>query len=270
MKEVKESMVDIHTHVLSNIDDGAKDLAISLALLQMAAESGTTDIIATPHVIDATTHADWQTILKKTEDLNRNAKDAGIPIRVYAGAEMEMNGDILSILKTAKEDYCLAGSRYALIELPANTLPNYADEFLYELQLKEIVPVIAHPERHHHLAKELERLHQWVKNGAFIQCNLGSFAGKFGTGARKNAEFLLKNNMVHFLGTDAHSVEHRNTDTKGALELVSKQTTPEIFQRITLSNPRAILDNTLLQVEIPQKLKRQEERKEGFFARLFG
>ena len=84
-------MIDIHTHIIDGIDDGAQNMEDSLALLKMAAESGTTDIIATPHIIEGANHAEWQTILTKTEDLNRNAQDAGIPIRVYAGAELEMN-----------------------------------------------------------------------------------------------------------------------------------------------------------------------------------
>lgn len=262
-------MIDIHTHIIDGIDDGAKDLETSLALLRMAAEAGTTDIIATPHIIEGAEHTAWEVIKAKTEDLNRDAQNAGIPIRVYAGAELEMNWDILSLLKTAQEDYCLAGSRYALIELPANTLPNYAEEFLYEVQIKEIIPVIAHPERHSYLAKHPRILYQWVKNGAMVQCNVGSFTGKFGTDVKSYAELLLKNNMVHFLGSDAHSVEHRHTDTRPALELLAQQISPEALRCITCLNPEAIIENTFLDVDIPQEFKVPEEKKKGFFSSFF-
>lgn len=262
-------MIDIHTHVIDGVDDGAQDIEASLALLRMAAESGTTDIIATPHIIEGAEHPEWQLIQEKTEDLNRNAKETGIPIRVYAGAELEMNWDMLSLLKTGQGDYCLAGSRYVLVELPANTLPRYAEEFLYEVQIKELIPVIAHPERHPYLAKHPHMLHQWVKNGALVQCNAGSFTGKFGAEVKTYAELLLKNNMVHFLGSDAHSVEHRHTDTSAALDILAQEVSPERLENITCLNPRAIIENTYLDVEIPKELKLPEDNNKGFFARLF-
>lgn len=262
-------MIDIHTHILDGIDDGAKNMEDSLALLRMAAESGTTDIIATPHIIEGANHTDWQTIIQKTESLNRNAQDAGIPIRVYAGAELEMNWDILSLLKTGQEDYCLAGSRYALIELPANSVPNYADEFLYEVQIKELIPIIAHPERNRYLAKHPRMLHQWLKNGALVQCNICSFTGKFGADVKNFAELLLKNNIVHFLGTDAHSVEHRHTDTSAGMEALSKKVDAAALKAITCTNPRAIITDAYLDVDIPKELNLPEESGKGFFARLF-
>ena len=270
MKEVKEFMVDIHTHVLSNIDDGAKDLATSLALLKMAAESGTTDIIATPHVIEGAEHPEWQVIKQKTEDLNRNAQKAGIPIRVYAGAELEMNWDIIGLLKAGEEDYCLAGSRYVLIELPATSVPNYAEELLYEVQTKDLIPVIAHPERHPKLAKHPEILHQWVKNGALVQCNLGSVAGKFGHGAKDYIDLLLKNNMVHFFGTDAHNIEHRHTDTRAAMEILTKKVPPKTLDCITCTNPENIIKDSFFDAYIPKEFKSTEKQNKGLWTRLFG
>jgi len=262
-------MIDIHTHIIDGIDDGAKNMTDSLALLKMAAESGTTDIIATPHIIEGTEHPTWQLIKEKTEDLNRNALSAGIPIRVYAGAEVEMNWDMLPLLKTGKENYCLAGSRYVLIELPTNTIPNYAEEFLYEVQIRELIPIIAHPERHPYLAKHPRLLHQWVRNGALLQCNVGSFTCKFGTEVKNFANLLLKNNMVHFFGTDAHSVEHRHSDASAALEIIAKKVSPETLRMITSVNPQAILEDRYIDVDVTRELELPEEKKKGFFARLF-
>ena len=262
-------MIDIHTHIIDGIDDGAQNMEDSLALLKMAAESGTTDIIATPHIIEGTNHAEWQTILTKTEDLNRNAQNVGIPIRVYAGAELEMNWDMLPLLKTGQSDYCLAGSRYVLVELPANTVPNYADEFLYEVQIKELIPIIAHPERHPYLAKHPRMLHQWVKNGALVQCNIGSFTGKFGAEVKNFAELLLANNMVHFFGTDAHSIEHRHTDTTAGLEKISQKITPEALEQITRTNPAAIIEDRYIDIEIPKDIRLPDDKDKGFFSSLF-
>ncbi|MHC1714460.1 MAG: tyrosine-protein phosphatase [Acidaminococcaceae bacterium] len=262
-------MIDIHTHIINGIDDGAQNMEDSLALLKMAAESGTTDIIATPHVIEGKNHAEWQTILTKTEDLNRNVQEAGIPIRVYAGAELEMNWDMLPLLKTGQSDYCLAGSRYVLVELPANTVPNYADEFLYEVQIKELIPIIAHPERHPYLAKHPRLLHQWLRNGALVQCNIGSFTCKFGVDVKNFANLLLANNMVHFLGTDAHSIEHRHTDTTAGLEVLASKVAPEVLNQIIITNPAAIIADKYIDIEVPKEIKLPDEKNKGFFSSFF-
>ncbi|MGE4589166.1 MAG: tyrosine-protein phosphatase [Acidaminococcaceae bacterium] len=262
-------MIDIHTHIINGLDDGAKNTAESLELLKMAAKSGTTDIIATPHIVEGANHADWQTIITKTDELNTIVKESGIPIQVYPGAELEMNWDILNLLKSGAKDYCLAGSRYILVELPANTVPNYADEFLYEVQIKELIPIIAHPERHPYLAKHPRLLHQWARNGALVQCNVGSFSGKFGTEVKDFANLLLDNNMVHFLGTDAHSVEHRHTDATSGIELISGRITPQMLEQITRINPAAILRDEYLSLDAPKEIKVPEEKEKGFFSRLF-
>ena len=256
-------MIDIHSHIIDGLDDGAKDMDTSLALLKMAAEAGTTDIIATPHIIEAADHAAWQTIVNKTAELNNISSTAGIPIRVYAGAELEMNWDILSLLKTGQKDYCLAGSRYVLVELPTNTVPNYADEFLYEVQIKELIPIIAHPERHPYIAKHPRLLHQWVRDGAMVQCNVGSFTCKFGTEVKEFVNILLLNDMIHFLGTDAHSIEHRSTDASAALELIAKKVPPEIVTRITQTNPAAILNDEHLSFDLPKDIKLPDDKDKG-------
>ena len=262
-------MIDIHAHILDGIDDGSPDMETSLALLRMAAVCGTTDIIATPHVIESTNHLGWELIKEKTENLNRNAAKAGIPIRVYAGAELEMNWDIMDLVQKGREDYCLAGSRYVLVELPANSIPNYADEFLYEAQLRDLTPIIAHPERNACLMKDPRILHQWVKKGVLVQCNTGSFTGKFGRHAKAQAELLLQNKLVHFLGTDAHRLEYRNTDTRDALETISRAAPVGTEQTIACTNPQAILKNNHLVVSVPAAFTIKEEKNKGLLARLF-
>ena len=263
-------MIDIHAHILPGVYYGANNLETSLALLRIAAENGTTDIIATPPVIEGANQLEWQLIKEKTEDLNREASSSGIPIHVHAGAKIEMNWDMLKLLQIGGEDYYLAGSRYLLVELPANAIPSYAEEFLYEVQLRKIVPVIANPERHPYLIKHPRILHGWARSGTLMQCNAGSITGNFGEEIKACADLLVENNLIHFLGYCSNSVEHRHTNKSEAIAALTKTVTPEALQTITCGNPRAILDNTNLHFDIAQEFMRIEKNSNGLFCRIFG
>ena len=260
-------MIDIHTHII----DGAKDLETSLDLLRMAARAGITDIVATPYIGDGTDFAEWQLIKERVETLNSAAQAEGISVQVYAGAELEMAWNLLSILKTGQEDYCLAGSRYILIKLPQNTIPSYAEDFFYEIQVKELIPIIAHPERHYCLVKNPEILHHWMKeSGVMVQSNVDSFTYKFGIEVKNFADLLLRNNMVHFLGSDANGIERRGTDTSSALKMLRGKVEPEVLENITNINSRAIIENRYLDVHVPKELCMPYDKSKSFLSRLFG
>ena len=262
-------MIDIHTHILDGVDDGAEDMAASLELLRLAVASGTTDIIATPHLIEGANHISGAKIKEKTDVLNGNALSAGIPIRVYTGAEIEVNLDMLDMIKKSPGDYCLAGSRYILVELPMKSIPRFTDDFFYELQLLDLVPILAHPERYSNLQKQPDILLSWVQHDILLQCNGGSFTGMFGTGAQVFAEILLNNNMVHFLGSDAHRLETRNTDLREAVSRMKTLASELYIEQIITTNPQAILDNKVLDVVVPKKMVVPKEKTKGFFGKFW-
>ena len=263
-------MIDIHSHVLAGVDDGSPDEATSLALLRMAEEKGTTDLICTPHVLEAGKGLNWETITAKTAELQELAVQNGIKINLYPGAELEFNWDLRELLQKDSRAYCLAGSRYVLIELPAATVPNHMSDFLYDLEVKGFVPVIAHAERHQQLLHQPERLLRWLRNGALIQTNAGSLTGLFGKQAQENARMLVKNGAVSFLGSDAHRLEHRNTDLTAARTELEKLAGPEQVQLITQENPSCILQDQVFYPPLPEKLEPLQPKKKGFWSRLWG
>lgn len=207
-------MIDIHTHVLPAVDDGSPDLRTSLDMLTIAAKCGTTDIIATPHVIEKYNALSWEAILEKVAILQKYAVDNGIPIKIHPGAELEMNWELLALLtnKANSSDYGLAGSNYVLIELPASILPMYAEEFWFELRLSGRIPVLAHPERHAALMRQTALLDKWKKEGLLLQCNTGSLTGLYGSTVQGHIEYLIGKDYVDFIATDAHNNIWRNTD----------------------------------------------------------
>ena len=284
--------IDIHSHIIPGVDDGSPDLETSLGLLRMAVESGTTDIIATPHVIDVSTTLTWDAIRRYVEALQKEADDRGIPINIHPGAETELNWDLLELIRQDRSAFCLAGSRYLLMEMPSLMLPPHLEEMIYELQLLDIVPVLAHPERQMQLMEQPEKLLELLKRGCVAQCNGGSLTGIFGPKAHEKVHMLLDNHMVAFMGSDAHNLKHRNTDLGGAKEKLIQHWGETTLQEIVETRPRYILENKPMPDELyldrlPDTVvtgkgkkgkhgtngrdsRNGSEKKKGFFARLFG
>ena len=263
-------MIDIHTHVLYGVDDGAPDQATSLALLQMAAQKGTTDLICTPHVLEAGKGLQWETITAKTRELQELATRNGLKLKLYPGAELEFNWDLRDLLRKGSRDYCLAGSRYVLIELPAATVPNHMSDFLYDLEVKGFVPVIAHAERHQVLMHQPERLLRWLKNGALIQSNAGSFTGLFGAQVQQYARLLLQNKVISFMGSDAHRVEKRNTDLTAAARELGQLAGADLAEQITTNNAECILHDEVFYPPLPEQLVMDANQRQSLWSKLFG
>ncbi len=205
-------MIDIHSHILFGIDDGAKSMEMSLGMLRIAADSGTTDIIATPHVNRRGIVPQWSDINARIELLRQKTQEASIPINIYSGAEVELNYDALQLFKEDSYDYCLAGSRYILAELTSQSQPEQVEKLLYEVMLRGFIPILAHAERYERIMAQPAKILKWMHHGTLLQCNAGSFMGYFGSNAKKMAELLLYNRMVTFIGSDGHNTTSRNTN----------------------------------------------------------
>ena len=135
-------MIDMHSHILADIDDGSKSLDMSLEMLRMAANSGTTDIIATPHINRQGVIPPWADILDKVKLLQQKAKAASININIHSGAEVGFDYDALRFIKEGSRDYCLAGSRYILVEFTEQSQPDQAEKLLYELMLRGFIQLL--------------------------------------------------------------------------------------------------------------------------------
>ena len=158
---------DLHTHILPGLDDGAPDSEVAQQMLKMAAGSGTTELYATPHLISGSWQPPWAEILHRTETLNRHAVKTGLGVRVLPGAEVAMDWSLLDLLPTPGP-YCLGGSRFILVELPLGSLPNYADDFLFTLQTRDFLPILAHPERNPEVKADPDCLQPWLDRGELV------------------------------------------------------------------------------------------------------
>jgi protein-tyrosine phosphatase len=242
-------MFDLHSHILPNIDDGAKNMEMSLAMLQIATENGTKGIVATPHVIEGEWLPAWDKILTECAMLQKAAHDAGLDLEIFPGGEVAIYRDILDLL-TGPGAYCINNGRYLLVELPATHIPSFTGDFFFILQVRGITPILAHPERHPELAGKPEILAEWIGKGILSQMNSTSITGLMGERVMATAELLLTNNMVHVIGSDAHNIRHRNTNLTAAVDKITRLIGPEQAQRLLVVNPDNIIHNQ--DVDIPE------------------
>ncbi|HYH03942.1 MAG TPA: CpsB/CapC family capsule biosynthesis tyrosine phosphatase [Bacillota bacterium] len=261
-------MIDLHTHIIPEIDDGAVDEGTATAMLQLAFENGTKTIVATPHVIEGEWLPEWQRIVAGCDLLRRLARKHQLGLSIFPGAEVALKMDLLDNLITGPGAYCINGGNYLLLELPAFEIPSYTEEFFFKLQTRGITPVLAHPERHPQIGREPELIWEWVRKGILIQMNGASFVGKLGERVAQTAELLLMNDLVHCVGSDAHGIHSRRpklTDTAEKLRALVGEATA---QRILVENPQKIIEGQI--VEVPEVHQFRYPRKTGFWQRWFG
>lgn len=214
--------IDIHSHIVPGIDDGAVNDDMALKMLKIAHKSGTRHIIATPHFVYGNTRYAFGTIIEKCTELNKLAKSVGIDVTVYPGCEVFINPELLELYDQRLID-TLNLSRYMLVEFPMMSIPPFTEEVLYNFQLKEITPIIAHPERYSEIQHRPEMLEAFVNRGILTQVNSGSITGLYGREAKKAAMKLLKMGLVHFVASDSHSDGKRNPDLSKAAKVVERK-----------------------------------------------
>ncbi len=233
-------MIDIHSHILPSIDDGARSFEESIEIIHELSSYGITDIIATPHFIKETyftsSVAKNKALLK---ELKIQLKTHGIKTNIYLGNEIYVDEDISKLIKS-KQITSLNNSKYLLIELPLNEeFPNYSDHFL-SLMNQGYKVILAHPERYAITQKDYTILEDLHEIGVLFQCNLGSAYGKYGKPAQKLLKKLAKDNRIFAFGSDAHhpgSARHFNTTFKK----LSKYYNKDDLQKVLVNNPRKLL-----------------------------
>lgn len=235
-------MIDIHSHIIPAIDDGSKNVEMTLEMLRNAERDGTKEIVATPHYLleyGESTIADVKVFV---EEINSIIKSEGIHLKIYSGQEVYYTENIIQYYMEGKIG-TINDSRYMLIELPMFELNKNIIDVLYELQIRNIVPIIAHPERYKVLIEDPSHINRLISEGYLFQMNAGSLEGKFGADVKKTAEIFLTNRIYNFIGSDAHNIENRNTGLLNAINILKKSPKMEDIIGIFEESSRNILNN---------------------------
>lgn len=211
-------MIDIHTHILPDMDDGARSEAESLLMLQAAVQNGIGTIVATPHFSQRYV-SKKPDVLVKTDRLQQLVLENGLDLQILPGQEVRIYDELITDYNLGKI-MTLANSRYMLIEFPANQIPSCAERIFYELEVMGIKPIIAHPERHLVFLEDPEKLYSFVRRGALAQLTTSSILGFFGKNVQKFSHQLIDANLIHVVASDTHNLHKRPFNLSEAYEKI--------------------------------------------------
>lgn len=250
-------MIDFHSHILPDVDDGSKDEIMTSKMLAKSLEENVDVICATPHFIPEEyeiARNDYNEVFQKIAAKNND-------IKIAVGLEVYVNPNLVKLYKS-KKIWGINNTKYLLIELPMDDFPIYVENLFYNLHAEGVNPIIAHPERNSRIMNNVDLLINLVNEGTIVQMNSGSLLGIYGSQVKKFAERLVSMNLVHVLGSDAHNDSTRTTRLKEGFDIINK-TNPKLYGWI-LENERLIISGKEIN-DIPEiKIK-----KPGLFDKLF-
>ncbi|HEY6346369.1 MAG TPA: CpsB/CapC family capsule biosynthesis tyrosine phosphatase [Bryobacteraceae bacterium] len=241
-------MIDIHSHVLYGLDDGARTLEDSLAMIRVAAEHGTTDLVATPHASPDYSF-DPERIQERLNELA--AASPGIP-RLYPGCDCHLTYDNIQDAIDHPAKYAIAHNKYLLVEFSDFLILQNTAEIFARLGDAGLIPIVTHPERNPLLRQRIEEIAQWVENGASLQITAQSLMGRFGRKARDFCRALLERGLVHFIASDAHDCEHRPPRLDEAHEWMTANYGSAAADLLCTVNPRATLEGASVEAFRPK------------------
>ncbi|MGO9125564.1 MAG: tyrosine-protein phosphatase [Terriglobales bacterium] len=235
-------MIDIHCHILPEVDDGPTSWEVSEQMCRMAAADGIEHIVATPHA-NRRFHYDRESLARALEQLRQRV---GKTPRLSLGCDFRLSAENLKEAMSFPERYVIEGGRYLLAEPNHTDVPAHIDDDLRELLKVGIIPVITHPERNTVLQRTPQRILEWVELGCVIQVTASALTGGWGETAWHTAQWLLKREAVHVLASDAHDAARRPPGLSLAREVVAESQGEEIARALVEDNPRAIVSGHAL------------------------
>lgn len=247
-------MIDVHSHLVYGVDDGSRELAETIAMLQEAKEAGFTDIILTPHYMEDYYMVPCKDIADCIVTMKEEAQKIGI--QLYQGNEIYATENIVDLLNT-KEAMSLNGSRYVLFELPMQNMPMNLDQVIYLLLEAGKVPIIAHPERYKYVQEDPNMLLDYIDRGVLFQSNFGSISGRYGKEIKETVKKLLTHNMIHFLGSDNHHTNAVYTEIPETMPILQKWIGEKKIEELTVENPRSILQNEEIEIDDPEEIAKK-------------
>jgi len=228
-------IVDLHMHIVPSIDDGSRSTNESLKMLKLATNQGVTDVFCTSH--NGYCIEDGKRYLTSFLRLQEAVIEEKINVRLHKGCEIlcacNYIDDIIYGLDIGAFS-TLGNSKYVLIELYPDAKPSEALTIVKTLTANGYKPIIAHMERNYNITSLMVRL--MIQSGALIQVNTFSFADELDEEIRKRARELLRNKYVHFIGSDAHRMDHRPPNIASGIKYITENADSEYASQILSTN----------------------------------
>ena len=275
-------MIDLHAHILPQLDDGAESLEESIEMCRISHQDGVRTIVATPHILPGVYKNSRSTILTKVQELNEAIKkfgvkdfDASTPqhpkvnstnsinsinptysmtaFRILPGADVHFSSDMPELCENGGIVTVNDKGQYLMVEFDFQGIPYHAEDVLFRLMTKGIIPIITHPERNFEIGQRPQRYGEMIRMGCLGQVTAMSLTGGFGSGVKQTAEKLLKSGLVHIIASDTHSINRRPPILSAAVREAEKIVGKEEAQRMVTEYPQAVIEGR--RPNVPEPIK---------------
>ena len=230
-------MIDIHSHILPGLDDGSPNLEESVAMVRMAAESGTTDMVASPHA-DLEHAFDPALVEIKIAELMKASEGV---VRIHYGCDFHLYFDNVQDALANPSRYSINHKNYMLVELSELMAFKSTEGVLERMRAAGMAIIVTHPERNGLVQRRIDKLESWVAAGSYLQLTAQSLFGRFGKQARMFSEELLRRGLAHFVASDAHDTRLRPPRLDEAFAWIARNYGEAMAERLLVSNPAAVL-----------------------------
>lgn len=247
-------MIDFHSHILPNVDDGSKSVEETFNLIKEAKNVGFNAIISTSHYIENYYEVGVEERTTWIYGIMKALRNDNINFEIYLGNEAYFSENLIKLINE-KKVATINGSKYLLFEFAMNVKPMNIYDVIYEIIENKYIPILAHPERYSFIQKEPNLIEELIESGVLMQCNYGSFIGQYGEKAKIISKKMLENDMVHFLGTDVHKQNSIYPKIPEILEVIEKMVGQEKLNELTKINPKLVLENKNIEISDPLRLK---------------
>lgn len=212
-------MIDIHSHLLPGIDDGAQSINESIALCRYAVNNGITHAVITPHIHPGRYENTQQIIALSCSQLRDALKAVNLPLQIACAAEVRISVEMMAMIEQDQIPFLgqYKDNKLLLLELPHSHIMPGSHKLIDWLLKRNIRPVIAHPERNKEMLLDYSKVIPFVQQGCLLQLTAASVAGNFGAKCQDLSRYLIEHELVHFVATDAHNLQHRPPDLKQSL-----------------------------------------------------
>jgi protein-tyrosine phosphatase len=232
-------VIDIHCHILPEVDDGPKSWEIAEAMCRMAVQDGIEHMVATPHSNDRYFY-DREYLATLLETLQQRIGPQPV---LSLGCDFHLSYDNMQNAIITPEKFCIGSSHYLLVEFSNFSISPQVDDWFTQVRERGITPIITHPERNPLLQQDPQRILHWIELGCAVQVTASVFTGFWGPRPRQIADWLLKEEAVHFLSTDAHDTKRRVPVLSEARKVIAQEFGEELAQSLVEDNPGAVVND---------------------------
>lgn len=247
-------MIDFHSHIIPNVDDGSRSVEETFELLKEAKEAGFSGVISTSHYMEEYYETDVAERNVWIKAISESLGKKDIDLNLYLGNEVYITKNIINLLETRKAT-SINNSNYVLFEFPMNSKPMDMYDIIYDMLEYKLIPILAHPERYSFVQKDPNLVYDLIQKGVLMQSNYGSILGMYGEKAEIIVRKLLENNMVHFLGSDVHRSGSVYPKIHNCLREIETIIGEDKLEEISSVNPELVVENKRIDIDEPREIK---------------